>query len=54
MNEIVFVTGLTPNWSFERTRAGILRLGTISFLPNRSLSARAAQLQRYASSNEHR
>ena len=37
-----------PNQSFERTRTGILQLGIISFLPNRSLPARAAQLQRYA------
>jgi hypothetical protein len=34
------------NQSFERTRTGILRLGIISFLPNRSLPSRAAQLQR--------
>jgi hypothetical protein len=34
------------NKSFERTRTGILQLGIISFLPNRSLPLRAAQLQR--------
>jgi hypothetical protein len=39
-------TRITPNQSFERTRTGILQLGLISFLPNRSLPLRAAQLQR--------
>ena len=38
--------GAAHNKSFERTRTGILQLGIISFLPNRSLPPRAAQLQR--------
>lgn len=39
------------NGSFERTRTRILQLGVISLLPNRILPGRAAQLQRWASSN---
>ena len=35
------------NESFERTPTGMLQLGFISFLPNRSLPPRAAQLRRY-------
>jgi hypothetical protein len=45
-NRCAAVVRAAHNQSFERTRAGILQLGTISFLPNRSLPARAAQLQR--------
>jgi hypothetical protein len=40
------VKTVVHNQSFERTRTGILQLGNISFLPNRSLPLRAAQLQR--------
>jgi hypothetical protein len=42
------IVGAAHNRSFERTRTGILQLGTISFLPNCSLPVLAAQLQRYA------
>jgi hypothetical protein len=45
-NRCAAIVVAAHNQSFERTRAGILQLGIISFLPNRSLPPRAAQLQR--------
>jgi hypothetical protein len=45
-NRCAAIVVAAHNQSFERTRNGILRLGLISFWPNRSLPPRAAQLQR--------